>query len=227
MREPPAEDLVVEVPGFPLPFGYRRSLLGPSCARRGVQPPSRSAHQVRTSSPGPRRGCHVPHETDTTGLGALCTPGTVVRSRPAKSLRAAPATSQWPAPISHCIVPSAGVLMTRRQRGFTLFTRPVFPSLSPPDGTGTLGLSPGFAPRSYPRRTPRWGRSLRTGPDITSSTSSRTSFDEYHYSHATSCRTIQFSQDALVGVNTSSTSWPAHQLATSILRCGEKLSHTT
>ena len=51
--------------------------------------------------PGPQRGCHVPHETDTTGLGALCTPGTVVRSRLAKSLRTAPAASQRPAPISH------------------------------------------------------------------------------------------------------------------------------
>ena len=55
---------------------------------------------------------------------------------------------------------------------------------------------------------------------------SRTSFDEYRCSHATSCRTIQFSQEALVGVNTSSTLWAAHQAATSALRCGEKLSHT-
>ena len=34
-----------------------------------------------------------------------------------------------------------------------------------------LGLSPGFAPRGYPRRTPRRGRSLRTGPGTTPSTS--------------------------------------------------------
>jgi len=34
------------VPGFPLPFGHRHSLLGSSCARRGVQPSSRSAHQT-------------------------------------------------------------------------------------------------------------------------------------------------------------------------------------
>ena len=39
---------------------------------------------------------------------------------------------------------------------------------------------------------------------------SRTSFDEYHYSHATSCRTIQFSQEALVGVNTNSMPWAEH-----------------
>lgn len=33
----------------------------------------------------------------------------------------------------------------------------------------------GFAPRSCPRRTPRWGRSMRTGPGITPSTSSTSS----------------------------------------------------
>jgi hypothetical protein len=100
MRGPLAEEPASSVPGFPSPFGHRHSLLGSSCTRRGVQPSSRSAHQTNILSPGPRRGCHVPHETDTTGLDALCTPGTVVRSRPARSLRAAPATSQWPAPIS-------------------------------------------------------------------------------------------------------------------------------
>jgi hypothetical protein len=32
---------------------------------------------------------------------------------------------------------------------------------------------------------------------------SRTSFDEYHYSHATSCRTTRFNQDPEVGVKCS------------------------
>ena len=79
----------------------------PALASRVVLRPPRSSAFLTVgppdehSSSGPRRGCHVPHETDTTGLDALCTPGTVVRSRPARSLRAAPATSQWPAPISH------------------------------------------------------------------------------------------------------------------------------
>jgi len=87
------------VPGFPLPFGHRHSLLGSSCTRCGIGP-SHDRPTGRTPPPGPQRGCHVPHPTDTTGLGALCTPGTVVRSRPAKSPRAAPAASQRPAPIS-------------------------------------------------------------------------------------------------------------------------------
>lgn len=87
----------------------------------------------RTTKPcerhGPHRDCHVPHETDTTGLGALWTPGMVVRTRPAESVRTAPAAFQRPIPVSRWNFPSARVLMTRRQRGFTRFTRPVFPSL--------------------------------------------------------------------------------------------------
>jgi hypothetical protein len=132
-----------------LPFGHRHSLLGSSCARQEVQPSSRSAHQT-TASPGPRRGCHVPHDTDTTGVGALCTPGTVVRSRPAKSPRAAPAASQLPAPISRSNIPSARLLMTRRQRGFMFFTHPVFPSLWPPGGTATLRPFPGLCTPQLP-----------------------------------------------------------------------------
>jgi hypothetical protein len=87
------------VAGFPSPFGYRHSLLGSSCARWGIVHPHEWPTS-RTLSAGPHRGCHVPHETDTTGVGALCTPGTVVRSRPAKFLRAAPAALQRPVPIS-------------------------------------------------------------------------------------------------------------------------------
>src|SRR5882757_7313417 len=124
MREPLAGGASTNGPGFPLPFGYRRSLLGSSCARCGVTLSLRSAYQAELPL-GPQRDCHVPHETDTTGLDALCTPGIVVRSRPAKFVRAAPAASQRPIPISQSSVPSAGVIMTRRQRGFTLFTRPV------------------------------------------------------------------------------------------------------
>jgi hypothetical protein len=77
----------------------------PAFASRVVLHPPRSSAFLTVGPPdeyssGPRRGCHVPHETDTTGVGVLCTPGTVVRSRPAKSPRAAPAASQRPAPIS-------------------------------------------------------------------------------------------------------------------------------
>lgn len=95
----------ITVPGFPLPFGHRRSLLGSSCARRGFGFPH-GQPTSRNYAAGIRRGCHVPHETDTTGEGALCTPGTVVRSRPAKFPRAAPVASQRPAPTSRWNIPS-------------------------------------------------------------------------------------------------------------------------
>lgn len=34
------------VPGFLVPFGYRHSLLEPSCARCGIPPSLRSAYQT-------------------------------------------------------------------------------------------------------------------------------------------------------------------------------------
>ena len=108
--------------------------------------------------PGPRRGCHVPHEAATTGMGALCTPGTVVRSRPAKFPRPSPAASQRPFPISHCINPSAGVLMTRRHRGFTC----VHPSGLPQPVTPGWNGGPWSIPRaSHPAVT----RDARRGGD--------------------------------------------------------------
>lgn len=92
-------------------------------------PHGRPTQRTTTLSLGLHRGCHVPHETDATGLGALCAPGTVMRSRPARSPQAAPAASQRPTPVSRSNIPPAEVLMTRRQRRFTRFTRSVFPSL--------------------------------------------------------------------------------------------------
>ena len=123
---------------------------------------------------GPQRGCRVAHEQDPTGQGALLTPGTVVRSRPTTILRPAPAASLRPVPIPRWNVPSAGVTFTRRHRGFThvrpsppggwlppqgrerLRFRRSSPRLPPPNGTRAASAStPSFAPRGYPRRTPR------------------------------------------------------------------------
>ncbi len=54
--------------------------------------------------------------------------------------------------------------MTRHHRGFTC----IHPSGLPQPVTlgwnkGPWALSSGFAPRGYPRRTPRWGQALHTG----------------------------------------------------------------
>lgn len=88
------------VPGFLLPFGYRHSLLEPSCARCGVPPSLRSAYQtmlrldligvvtfhMRQIRPG-----WVP----SVPRGRWCAP-----ARPGSSGRHLP-RSQRPAPISH------------------------------------------------------------------------------------------------------------------------------
>ena len=104
LTRPASAPFRVRAPG-PYPAGYPRTTGGgastssrfpvafrpPAFASRVVLRPPRSSAFLTVGlpdehcSPGPRRGCHVPHETDTTGLGALCTPGTVVRSRPARS----------------------------------------------------------------------------------------------------------------------------------------------
>ena len=77
------------------------------------------------------------------GPGALYTPGTAVPSRPGTfpDRRLPPPSGRSLSP--RCHYPSRGVFVTRHQRGFT-GVRPVQPSprLWPPDGTGTLGLSP-------------------------------------------------------------------------------------
>ena len=154
-------------------FGCRPSLLGSSCARWGVAPSSRSAYRRRSA--GPQRGCRVAHEQDPTGQGAPFTPGTVVRSRPATILRPAPAASQRPvptAPLTHPIggghlheassgVHSRSPITPRRpdaapEPGSAIASRRSSPRPQLPDGTGAASAStPGFAPRGYPRRTPR------------------------------------------------------------------------
>jgi len=65
-------------------------------------------------------------------------------------------------------IPPAGVHVTRRHRRFTC-VHPSGLSLACALRTerGALGLSPGFAPRDYSRRTPGREQSLRTGPGTT------------------------------------------------------------
>ena len=77
--------------------------------------------------PGPGRGFHVPHQRDTTGLGALSTPGTAVLTPAGCRARPAPAASQRPVPTPRCNNPPAEPRITRHQRRFTRFTRPACP----------------------------------------------------------------------------------------------------
>jgi len=66
---------------FPVAFRPPAFASRSSDTRRGVGPSLRSAYRTRRS--GPRRGYHVAHAQDATGLGASCTPGAVVLSWPA------------------------------------------------------------------------------------------------------------------------------------------------
>ena len=170
MREPLAEE-PASGPGFLLPFGHRHSLPGSSCARWGIPLSSRSACRRlsrRTPSGLSRSAC------DRYGRGGCplnpgdsgALPASQVRLTGTRRLPTA-----GPCSPASCN-PPARVLMTRRHRGFTH----VHPSgLHQPVVSRVerepLGLSPGFAPCSYPQRTPGRGRSLRTGPGATSPTS--------------------------------------------------------
>jgi hypothetical protein len=133
---------------------------------------------------GPQRGCRVAHAQAATGQGAPLTPGTVVRSRPATILRPAPAALPRPvptAPLEHPIggghlhEASSGVhsrspitpgwLAASPGPGSLTAPRRSSPRLRPSDGTrAASALTPGFAPRSHPRRTPRRRQAIAHWP---------------------------------------------------------------
>ena len=158
---------------------------------------------------GPQRGCRVAHEQDPTGQGAPFTPGTVVRSRPATILRPAPAAFQRPvptAPLTHPIggghlheassgVHSRSPITPRRlaaapEPESDTASRRSSPRPRPPDGTGAASAStPGFAPRGYPRRTPRRRQAIAHWPEYYTFDISRTSTVPPTFTHAPSRRT--------------------------------------
>src|SRR6266542_2041921 len=117
-------------------FGHRRSLLGSSCARWGVGPPSRSAYRANWP-PGPHRGCCVAHEQDATGQGAPFTPGTAVRSQPTTTPRLAPAASQRPVPTAPLEHPTGGGHLHEASSGVRLRSPIAPPGLDGRAGPGT------------------------------------------------------------------------------------------
>ena len=60
--------------GFPLPFGWRHSLLESSFPRCGIGLPHGRLTECGYT-PGPHRDCHVAHGRDATGSDASYTPG--------------------------------------------------------------------------------------------------------------------------------------------------------
>jgi len=156
---------VVRLPVSHCLFGYRPSLLEPSCARWGVEPSSRSAYQAN-QPPGPHRGCHVAHEQAATGQGASFTPGTTVRSRPANTLWSASAAFQRPVPTTPLEHPTGGG--NRHEASTKVHSRSPIPAFSLPVTPGWNGCPWAFplssAPRSYPRRTSGWRQAITHWP---------------------------------------------------------------
>ena len=92
----------------------------------GLQLSSRSAYQAM---PGPRRGSHVPHAQDSTGVGALCIPGRWCSPGWSTFSSRHPPPSQAASPLLRNPIPSdRRWTITGHHRGFTYFTRPAFPS---------------------------------------------------------------------------------------------------
>jgi len=121
-------------------------------SRQGMKRSSRSACRPPcTRTIGPCRGFHVPHQSDTTGVGASCTPGTVVSSRSAHGHRPAPAASQRPVPAPRWNLPSGRANTDEASnRGSLTFTRPVFPL---PVAPGRNGNPWAFLRASHPAVT--------------------------------------------------------------------------
>jgi hypothetical protein len=155
---------------FPAAFRLPAFASRSSDSRHGVRPSSRSAYRPRPDHDGVT--AFRTHELRPGWVPPLprrrrCSP------RPSRLLgRRLPlhgGQSLHPAPASH----QAGLRITRHQRGFKPFTRPVFPSPVAPDGTGTLGLSPELRtpPAHHRQRTSRWGQAIEHGPGTTLTTS--------------------------------------------------------
>jgi hypothetical protein len=176
--------------GFPLPFGRRRSLLGHPIPAGELGPPHGrlTEPQVRTPTGLPRSA-----RTSSDRGGRPLTPGTMVLTPTEATTGRAPAASQRPVPAPRRTSHRQGSRLTRHQRGFTQFARPVFPlACSRPDGTGRpWAHASGFAPRRprAGRRAPRWGQAIEHGPGTTRSTHQSISNPVVHSMRATSCRT--------------------------------------
>ena len=154
-------------PGFLSPFGGRRSLLGSSISRWGLGPSLRSADRLRhdrtptgfprsTRSRCDRGGCLLypggggAHPTDKKSPAGAC-----------RFAAASPSTS-LPQPIWR------GSSITRHQRRFTQFTRPVCPLPVVPGWNGDPSASPRASHPAVASSARRgWGQAIEHGPGAT------------------------------------------------------------
>ena len=177
--------------GSPSPFGCRRSLLGNPVPAGEFFPP-RGRLTGRDFPPGPRRGLPRSARMSCDRGGAPSPPGTAVLPRPSRLLDGA-CRSAAASPYTPPQLPIDGGSLTRHQRGFTQFTRPVFPSPAAARmERAAARLSPELRtpPTRSRRRTPRWGQANEHGPGTTRSTSHRSILQSVVHSQcATSRRT--------------------------------------
>jgi hypothetical protein len=135
--------------GFPLPFGWWPSLLGPSLSRCGVGPTSRLAY-CRDVPDRSQRGYYVSHRVAAKGEGAWSTPG------PGCPTRRRLGSS---CPLAHyCRLdqPSSGSCRNDEASSQVPCYSPIPSFLRPfgPDGSGLpWACPPGFAPPRYRGRT--------------------------------------------------------------------------
>jgi hypothetical protein len=175
---------------FPAAFRLPAFASRSSDSRRGIPPSSRSAYRPKGRTPTglprsartscDRGGCPLYPEDG----GAL--PG--LRDVLSRRLPLNGGQSFHPAPTSH----RAGLRFTRHQRGFTRFTRPVFPS---PVASRMERARPWAFPRaSHPAVTGGarrgWGQAIEHGPQTTLTTSAEPPILRVHSLRATSRRTV-------------------------------------
>ena len=199
MREPPGGGASAAVPGFLPPFRLPafaswvilRPLENGAFLTVGlpaaIWPPDPNGVVVlHMSKTRPGRAPPLPR-------GRWCAPGRRLSSgRHPPLFRGQSLRPRWN-------IPPAGVTFTRRHQGFTCVrpspaggrmpsagreaaaSRRSSPRLRPPDGTRAASASsPGFAPRSYPRRTPGRRRANAHWPGYCTFGISRTSSSASH-----------------------------------------------
>ena len=161
---------------FPVAFRLPAFASRSSDSRPGIGSP-----HGRPTGPtaGPRRGYRVPHARAATGVGAPYTPRTMVLTRPGRLPdRHPPLPSGSPfTPPQHPTM--RGSASRGINRGSITFTRPVFPSPTPPGwNQRRFGFPPSFAPRRHRQRTSgagtghrarTWNNALRHQPNLRSS----------------------------------------------------------
>jgi hypothetical protein len=115
-------------------------------SRQGLPPLSRSAYRTATCGADPDGVSMFRTRETRLGLGALCTPGTVV---PAARPRMNPMTTafQRPVPVTPVPHPSRDAFLTRHQHGFTDVHPPSLPlACNPRTVRASLGFTLSFTP---------------------------------------------------------------------------------